>query len=102
MILTTFQKGNGQIIQRVRNTYPSYRIGDRTSMGWKVLDMKFKYKGKYYSRTEYDDMVTKSLKRSRRNTMIKNKLYSIYKELVYSIILLLFINFFKISLSVNL
>ena len=43
-----YQKTNGDIFYRVRNTLPNCGIGGTTSMGWKVLGYKEYYKGKYY------------------------------------------------------
>ena len=37
MIQITYQKRDGSKIQKLRNTMLPYKIGDTTSMGWKVI-----------------------------------------------------------------
>ena len=73
MILITYQKRNGDIFQRVRNTYTSYRVGEETSMGWKVLDIKYKYKDRYYSYAEYDRLIDKAWQKDKRRFKIKKE-----------------------------
>ena len=62
MIQITYQKNNGSIIQRYRNTVLPYRIGDTTSMGWKVLNIEYQFKDKYYPELEYNKMKYKQKK----------------------------------------
>ena len=59
MIQITYQKNNGSIIQRYRDTVLPYRIGDTTSMGWKVLNIEYQFKDKYYPELEYNKMIYK-------------------------------------------
>mgnify|MGYP006923307162 CR=1 FL=1 len=66
MIQMTYQKANGEIIQRIVNTYTPYNIGDTTSMGWYVKDKRYRYKNKYYSRADYDTLIDKSYKWNRK------------------------------------
>ena len=51
--LVIYQKHNGDIIYRTRRTQPYYQIGNTTSMGWLVLDIKRMDKGKTYTRYQY-------------------------------------------------
>ena len=51
-MLVIYQKKNGDIIERKRATFPEHQIGEYTSMGWKILDIKHEYKNKYYSSTK--------------------------------------------------
>ena len=97
MIQMTYQKANGEIIQRIVNTYTPYNIGDTTSMGWYVKDKRYRYKNKYYSRADYDALIDKSCRWHKKAFKIKNTLYNVYKELVYCIILLISIRFFEIT-----
>ena len=97
MIQITFQKRNGEIFQRLRRTLSPYRIGEVNSYGWKVLDIRYKYKGKFYSQLEYDKLIDKRIKRYKRNNKIKSTIYSVYKQLGYSICLLILIRFLEIS-----
>ena len=52
MYLIFYQKRNGEVICRVRDTIPHYSIGKETSMGWKIIDIKQKFKSSYYSFAE--------------------------------------------------
>lgn len=50
----TFQKENGDIIMRPRFSTYGLKIGDETSMGWKVLDIHYQYyDGNYYHKDDY-------------------------------------------------
>ena len=89
MIQITYRKRNGEIIQRIRNTYCSYRIGDTTSMGWVVLDIRYNFNGKYYQRNEYDNLINRAIERDRKRIKIKKALVRFYRELAYCLILLI-------------
>lgn len=52
MYLVTYEKKNGDIIYRTRNSIPGY-IGDITSMGWIIKNIQYNFKGKYYDFREY-------------------------------------------------
>ena len=52
-----YQRQNGEVIIRLRSTLPTYAIGEKTSMGWKLLDIKRYYKGQYYNEKQYNDLV---------------------------------------------
>ena len=41
------------MIYRFNKTKPNYNIGDKTSMGWKVIDIQRLYKGKVLNYTQY-------------------------------------------------
>ena len=94
MIEMTYEKANGQIIRRIRNTYPDYKIGDRTSMGWKVVDIRYLYKKKYYHKNEYDNKIDKYMKKDRNIRKIKRTIQSLYRQVVYATELLIIIKFF--------
>lgn len=89
MIQMTYQKRNGEVIQRIRNTYCTYRIGDTTSMGWKVLDIKYNWGGKYYHKTEYDRIIEKEIQKDKKRIKLKKRIVSIYKNLAYAMSLLI-------------
>lgn len=69
MVQITYQKRNGCIIQRIRSTVLPYKIGDTTSMGWKVLNIEYEYKNKFYSEYKYSLLLHKE-----RQMCIKRKL----------------------------
>lgn len=54
MYLIFYQKRNGDVICRIRNTMPQHGIGKETSMGWKIIDIKQRFKSSYYSFSEYN------------------------------------------------
>ncbi len=62
-MLVVYQKKNGDIIERKRTTFPEHHIGEYTSMGWKILDIKYEYKNKYYSTEEYYSIQNKITKK---------------------------------------
>ena len=72
MYQVTYQKRNGEIFNRIRNTLPNETIGEHTSMGWLILDIKHKHKDKYYSASEYHQLSSKSRNRNRKFRLIKN------------------------------
>lgn len=55
--LVLYRKNNGDVIYRARRTKPHYKIGDKTSMGWKVLDIKLFHKGRAISDSEYNEVL---------------------------------------------
>ena len=49
-----YQKRNGNVIIRTRYSLPQQAIGEYTSMGWKILDIKKYFQYRWYSLgTEY-------------------------------------------------
>ena len=97
MVQVTYQKRNGDIFDRFRTTYPTYKIGEETSMGWKVLDIKYKWGNKYYHTSEYYERVEKAFKRDLKISRIKNKIIFIYKNAIYIIGLLVLFKVFELS-----
>ena len=89
----TYEKANGQIIRRFRSTYPDYKIGDRTSMGWKVVDIRYLYKKKYYHKDEYDNKVDTHVNKIKKLIKFKRTVYSLYRQVVYATELLIIIKF---------
>ena len=57
MYQITYQKANGEIFYRIRNTLPRYCIGEETSMGWTLLDIKYNFCDDYYSFLDYKRMI---------------------------------------------
>lgn len=49
-----YKKANGEIIERERTTLPIQKIGEDTSMGWRILDIQYYFLHKWYSITEYN------------------------------------------------
>ena len=57
--IITYQKQNGDIIYKPRTSIYGRRIGDITSMGWKVIDIHYKYEGNYYMYEDYMKLIRK-------------------------------------------
>lgn len=100
MLQITYQKKDGDIIQRYRNTELPYKIGDTTSMGWKVLNIEYEYNNKYYSKRDYlllvNDNKKKTIKKKENMEICKNET----KKFLYYFISIVIIYFFKILLNV--
>ena len=96
----TYQKRDGSIFYRYRETDVPYKIGEETSMGWKILNIEYKYKNEYYSLYNYNIMIQKNkqlmLKKMQIVRLFKDKL----KQLLYYCIAILIINFIKIILGI--
>ena len=52
--IITYQKSNGDMIYRERMSLPETKIGEITSMGWKVIDIHYEYDGNYL---HYNDFI---------------------------------------------
>lgn len=97
MIQVTYLKRNGDTLRRTIEGYTPYRIGDINSYGWKVTDVKYKWKdNKYYSRSEYDRLVNKSISLNRKIIKYKRTIEKVYKELAYIIYLLIIARVFHV------
>lgn len=78
MYLITYQKSNGEVFCRIRNTIPEYGIGKKTSMGWKIIDVKCNYKNSYYTMSTGRYLQKKQYKRNhiRKNILKFMQKYS--------------------------
>ena len=93
MIQVTYQKKDGTILNRIRNTSLNYNIGDITSMGWKILDIEYNYNGKYYSKYDYDKMMMNDKKKQQRIKRLKFNFKKSIITLLNYLIGLIIINF---------
>lgn len=89
MIQVTYQKRNGDIIQRLINTYTPYRIGETTRQGWKIIEKKYWYKGRFYSTSDYDMLLHKAFVRDKKILDFKKRINTLYKQLGYVMVLLI-------------
>lgn len=92
----TYQKRDGTIFHRLRETYPTHKIGETTSMGWKVLSIEYQYKDKFYTEYEYSKLIYNRKKRSMKKKHIKEICLKELKTLLYYIIGLFIITLFNI------
>lgn len=91
MIQITYQKRDGSIIQRFRKTTLPYKIGEETSMGWKVLNIEYEYNDKYYPYYEYNMLIHKRkqrylIKKRIKEICLKNIITLLYYILGYIIL----------------
>ena len=96
----TYQKNDGTIIQRYRKTMPPYKIGDETSMRWKVLNIEYEYKNNYYPENEYNVLINKKkqsyLKKKQSMDLFKKE----FKTFMYYFIAIMIINLLKSILGI--
>ena len=64
--IITYQKENGEILIRPRNSKYDLYIGKETSMGWKVLDIHYEYNGNYYHESDYYREINKCKKSTKQ------------------------------------
>ncbi len=95
----TYQKRDGNIIQRYRSTMLPYKIGEETSMGWKVLNIEYEYKNKYYSEYQYNMLIHKSKQMCIKRKEVRELCTKEIKNFLYCIIAILLINFVKVLLG---
>lgn len=75
--IITYQKENGDIFYRPSKTPSIKKIGDETSMGWKILDIHYKYGDNYYCYNDFIKIIRKNkqtMKQKMANYICK-KLY---------------------------
>lgn len=92
----TYQKRDGSIFQRIRKTMIPYQIGDTTSMGWKVLNIEYRYKNNYYSYYEYSMLIYRQKQFYLKKQQIKKICKMCITSLLYYIIGLIIINLINI------
>lgn len=91
MIKVTYQNKKGEIIEKYRQVYTTHKIGQTTCWGWKVLDIKYSYNGKYYSMYDYDKVISKKIKREEKIYFFKKKVIKFNRQLINAMVLLLLI-----------
>ena len=72
--IVTYQKSNGEIFIRPYNHSAfalGKRVGDETSMGWKILDIHYKYKDNYYCYHDFMKLFEKEIKERHNKKLIK-------------------------------
>lgn len=91
MIKITYQNKKGEIIEKYRQVYTTHIIGQTTCWGWKVLDIKYSYNGKYYSMYDYDKIISKKIKREEKIYFFKKEVIKFNRKLIYAMVLLIMI-----------
>lgn len=100
MMQITYQKDNGCIFQRYRSTTLPYKIGETTSMGWKVLNIEYEYKNKYYPEYKYNMLVQKNKQAFIKKQQTIELCTKEAKNFSYCFIAVLIINLLKLILGV--
>ena len=100
MIQVTYQKRDGNIIHRPRNTILPYKVGDTTSMGWKVLNIEYEYKNKYYPEYEYNVLIAKNRKKVIKIRETRDRILKEFKTLLYYFIVIIMYHYIKILLGI--
>ena len=85
----TYQKRNGCIFQRLRETALPYKIGEETSMGWKVLNIEYEYNNEFYSEHDYYKMIQKRKDKLIKRKHIEDTLKKELKSFLYSFIVVI-------------
>ena len=88
-----YKKSNGEIIERTRSTLPIQSVGEYTSMNWLILDILHCYNKKYYTFSEYKQLMTKFKKRNK----IKRTIHSFIKKYAVFILYIPFVTIFFIK-----
>lgn len=88
MYLISYQKRNGEVFCRIRNTIPDCGLGHQTSMGWKVIDIKYWFKNGFYSSNEYGNLKTKYYKRKHLSKTL-NQFFIHYATIILLFIILI-------------
>lgn len=96
MIQVTYQKRDGSIIYRLRNSIPPYRIGESTSMGWTVMNIEYQYKDKFYSEFDYAMLLYKKKQLVLKKQKIKELFLKEIKTILYYIIIMILLNLIHI------
>lgn len=96
MLQVTYQKRNGIVFKRLRDTTPSYKIGDNTSMGWKVLNIEYEYNGSFYPSYEYYKLIEKNKQKIIKRIQLKKKCKKVLITLLNSLIGFIIINLINI------
>lgn len=96
MIQMTYQKKNGQIIKRTITGFSPYRVGDINSYGWEVIDIKHFYKGKWYSKRDFEIMISKNQDNFRKKIKMRNFISNLYKNVGYFLELMIMLKIFDV------
>lgn len=70
--LIIYEKPNHEIVFRVQQSIPFFKIGDFNGYGWEVLDIQQEYAGKFITKTTFiEKMKIEYRKRMKRRHKIE-------------------------------
>lgn len=95
MIQITYKKRNGNILYRLRKTMLPYRVGDTTSMGWKVLNIEYEYNQKFYTYYEYNKIIHKKKQKYLKRKQLEKLCLKAITLLYYIIMIIIILNYIK-------
>lgn len=91
MIRVTYQKKNGELVERYSTVSVPYKIGETNGFGWKVINKEYSYKNKYYSSFEHDKILMKFYKRDKFIRKFKKTFKISFKLAEYTLLTILII-----------
>lgn len=100
MMQVTYQKRDGSIMQKFRKTELPYRIGDETSMGWKVLNIEYEYENKFYPKYEYNMLKDMNKKKIIKMKKMKEICIREIKNILYYFIVINILYYIKIRIGI--
>ncbi len=100
MIKITYQKDNGCIFYKTRKTMIPYKIGETTSMGWKVLNVEYEYENKFYPLYKYNILLEKNKHNTLKKRRAKEKCVDELKKIIYCFLAVVIINFLKLFFGI--
>lgn len=80
--LIIYQKTDGTKFIRAYNYDYGRKIGDETSMGWKVLNVLYEYEGNYYQYDKYMGIIREKMEKQRNKKIIRKAI----KKNIYNFI----------------
>lgn len=96
----TYQKRDGSVIQKQRNTMLPYKIGEITSMGWKVINIEFEYNNKLYSEHDYGRIIQTNKCKYIRRKQIRELIIKELKTILYYILIIMMYNLISIFIRI--
>lgn len=88
MIRMTYKKKNGEIVQRI-SLCTQYKIGDKNSWGWLVINKEYWYNNGYHVLEEYDRLREKDWKKDKQIRNIKKFISNMYKTISNYVVLVI-------------
>ena len=96
----TYQKRDGSVIQKQRNTMLPYKIGETTSMGWKVINIEFEYNNKLYSEHDYGKIIQTNKRKYIRRKQTRELITKELKTILYYILIIMMYNLISILIRI--
>lgn len=91
-----YQKKDGTILERKRTTLPDNKVGEYTSMGWLIKDIKYCLDEKLYD--SYSEYMA-ALKKKYRSKNELYKLKKVIKSHTWEIIVMIYLTIVLVSVN---